>query len=54
MATVIMAIHNDNQLPAGQFRKAAHTEGIRFRQRPNVRYCPILLKKSGIARDDVG
>ena len=29
MATVIMAIHNDNQLPAGQLRKAAYTEGIR-------------------------
>jgi len=28
MATVIMAIHNDSQLPAKQFRKAAHTEGI--------------------------
>ena len=28
MASVIMAIHNDSQLPAGQFRKAAHTGWI--------------------------
>jgi hypothetical protein len=32
MAGVIMAIHNDNQLRAGQFRKATHTEGIRDRR----------------------